>query len=502
MSWQSLRIHSLFWRIFLAFWVAMSLIVVGVMLVTMWKVAEEHRVATRTPPDLLIDEAATVLRKGGRPALTTWMRQQTAQGVGNLLVFDSTHRELLGRDPPWRAPPPPLDGRTGAPTTATMLRQQMMVRELDGGPRFTVAEPPAGERVAQIQDGAGNSFWILFGPELHEGVPLRALALLFRRMPLEVLLVAVAVSAAMSLVLARYLSRPIEKLRAAARAVSHGNLAVRVAPSLRLRKDELGSLAADFDTMAQHLRSLLESRQQLMRDLSHELRSPLARLQVALGLAQRQGANMHQELGRIEREAQRLDALIGQILRLARLQDSATALAAEPFDVPRLLEELSHDANLEARARHVRVRLTIEGTRSCRICADRGLLGSAIENVLRNAIRFTLAGSTVDLVMRAFHREVRVLIQDRGPGVPEHALARIFEPFVRLRYGDEHDADDHGLGLAITQRIVRLHGGTVCARNRDGGGLEVELVLPLNLPADEQSPDVHAPAIAPLPVGP
>jgi two-component system OmpR family sensor kinase len=449
--------RSLFWRIFLAFWAAMTLTVIGVVAFTLWKVSLSNRALESAHPEVLAREATTALEAGGRPALVAWVKKQAARDdLGVVLIVDAAQSELLGR---------PLSG-----SEETWIASR---GELDLAQAASLLQ----RRASKVVGPDGSAYWLMVAPRS----PSQFIFPILQRIPIVTLALAIAVSALMCLALARYLSSPIRKLRDATRAVSQGHLGVRVTPSLGGRRDELGSLATDFDTMAEHLRALLESRQQLMRDLSHELRSPLARLQIALGLARRPGANLTQELGRIEREARRLDIVIGQILKLARLDDPRVVLSREPFDLRQLLEELVHDANLEARARHVQVVLDAGSSHAECMFGDRTLVASAIENVLRNAIRYTRTGGTVRVVLAASPRGAELLIQDEGPGVPVDALAHIFEAFVRLQREDDARADGHGVGLAITERIVRLHGGSVCARNRESGGLEVEMRFPLEV---------------------
>ncbi len=450
--------RSLFWRIFLAFWAAIILTVIGVVTFTVWQVLAPG--AGDVQSESLAREATAALDAGGRTALAEWvLRQGGRDDLGGIVIVEAGHSAALGRTPPQKERWLASSTELGVVEAASLMHR----------------------RVTRVTGADGATYWLLIAPRTRGHFLLPTL----QRIPLVGLLAAIAASAVTAFLLARYMSSPIRKLRAATRAALHGDLGVRVAPSLGKRRDELVSLAVDFDKMAEHLRALLESRQQLMRDLSHELRSPLARLQIALGLARRPGANLAQELGRIEREAQRLDVVIGQILRLARLDDSSVVLSRERFDLRQLLDELVHDANLEACARHVQVVLDTAHAAAACVIADRALMSSAVENVLRNAIRHTLPGSSVNVVLASDARETELLIRDEGAGVPANALAHIFEPFVRLRGGSDGNADGHGLGLAITERIVRLHGGTVCARNRHGGGLEVEIRLPFRVARSE-----------------
>ena len=337
-------------------------------------------------------------------------------------------------------------------------------------------EPP--RRMFTAVTPSGERYWFVVAPNLSR---LGRWLMPLGPGPLHwpALVIAVIVTATTCLLLARYLSAPIDTLRKATLEVASGNLSVRVGPSLGSRHDELGLLASDFDHMSERLRVLLEGRQQLMRDLSHELRSPLARLQVALGLARRStDTEISLQLDRIEREAGRIDALVGQILRLSQLNDPSAPINRERFDVGELLESLVQDSNLEAASRGIVVELHNLSMEACYVDGDRQLLSSAIENVLRNAIHYSPAGGKVDTAIQKSNDEIRIAVMDRGPGVAEAELENIFEPFYRATAQGDRSIRGHGLGLAITHRIVTLHNGSVFAKSRDSGGLTVELRLP------------------------
>jgi two-component system, OmpR family, sensor kinase len=270
--------------------------------------------------------------------------------------------------------------------------------------------------------------------------------------------------------LAWRLTRPILRLREGVRAVAAGDLAVRLGPEIAARRDELGGLARDFGQMTGDLQALIASKEELLRDISHELRSPLARLRLAAGLARR-GPRINEEaFERIDREVERLDSMIGQILRFSRLT-AASASLLEPLDLTELLEETVEDARIEADSQGVGLRLIVDGT--AWLSGDKGQLRSALENVLRNAIRFSPPRSQVEVRLTRSAQEARVEVSDAGPGLREADLARVFEPFYRA-----DPADGVGLGLAITARILGLHDGRVSARNLPHGGLCVEMVLP------------------------
>ena len=225
------------------------------------------------------------------------------------------------------------------------------------------------------------------------------------------------------------------------------------------------------------IRKLVDERQALARDLSHELRSPLARMQIALGLARRPQSDVPRQLDRIEHEAQRLDRLIEQILRLSRLEDPAAPRAVEPLDLGILLDSLVHGALLEAQ--HQQKNIITQLAAQAWVEGDREMLSSAIDNVLRNAVHFTRLGTSVYVSMQASFEEAQILVRDAGPGVPHADLKRIFTPFYRVPRASASGDGGHGIGLAITSRVMRLHGGTVVARNNASGGLDVELRMPV-----------------------
>jgi two-component system sensor histidine kinase CpxA len=240
-------------------------------------------------------------------------------------------------------------------------------------------------------------------------------------------------------------------------------LNVRVLPSLKGRKDDLGLLAADFDAMAERVRSLLESKHQLLRDVSHELRSPLARLQLALSLAQRGDAGTAENLARIGREADRLEQLIARALLLARLERPALGAESERVDIAALLGEIVADVAIEADVRRAQVALSTSGT--LEVMGDREALRSAFENVLRNAVRYSPAGSQLAVRAERCAASIEVVIEDQGPGVPEKDLQLIFEPFYRVDASRDRAEGGEGLGLAIAARSHQW----VCRAGRSAG---------------------------------
>lgn len=294
--------------------------------------------------------------------------------------------------------------------------------------------------------------------------------------------------------LAWSLTRPVRTLRQALDAAAAGHLDTRVSGRMGRGRNEITDLGQHFDHMIAQIQQLLTSRQRLLHDVSHELRSPLARLQAASDLARQNPARLQDSLDRIDRETARLDHLIDQALTLARLEGGPSDEAPECFDLAAMVQEIVADAGFEADARQVQVQLAREGQRDgpVEVCLREELIYRACENVIRNAIKFSAPGTVVEVkllvpalpagvpgpVSDAGGQDgwVAVQVLDRGPGVPAGQLAQIFSPFFRAR--GSSGVDGYGLGLAIVQQAVQQHGGQVGARARDGGGLVVELRLP------------------------
>lgn len=445
--------RNLYLRIFLSFWAAMALVLVLTASATLW-LADQRMQRAQARQDELAREASAVLAARGPAGLRDWLEQELRLvAPDRLYVLDQHGNDLLQR------PVPPV------------------LQEQAGGRPYRHPGPPSlrGLRLQSQLVAPNNQTY--------------ALSLMHRwRLPFGIfstldealigLIAALLVSAVLCFLLARYLSDPVRHLRAATHSIAGGDLRVRVSALVGQRRDELALLAFDFDAMAERLRGLLESQRQLLRDVSHELRSPLARLQIALGLARRPNANLEQELDRIEREAQRLDELIGEILSLSRLEDPAHTLHPEELNLSEILETLADNARLEAEPRWVR--LELHSSETLIVSADRELLFRALENIVRNAVAHSPHGGVVQLAARRQDRAVSIEISDQGPGVPAELLERIFEPFFRVGKAREHDSGGHGIGLAITARVIALHGGRVRARNLPAGGLQVEVLLPMH----------------------
>ena len=274
--------------------------------------------------------------------------------------------------------------------------------------------------------------------------------------------------------ISRYLTKPLDKLGAAAANIAEGRLDTRVDPSLTNRRDEIADLARNFDRMAERIEALITGERRLLGDISHELRSPLSRLTVALGLVKQGPAEETAEnLERIGLEARRLDTLIGQLLALTRIDSGVDRGCPMPFDLTNLVHEVANDGDFEARARNRNV--VIKRADACVVKGFEELLRSAVENVVRNAIRHTAEGTAVEISLERHDARAVIRVKDYGPGVPESMLAEIFLPFRRVSNSNPEGA---GLGLAIAERAVNVHRGKIRAMNAAGGGLIVEIDLP------------------------
>lgn len=295
--------------------------------------------------------------------------------------------------------------------------------------------------------------------------------------PVLPLIVGSFMSLLFAALLAHYFSRPIRTLRHAFNMAARGKLDTRIGIAMASRRDELSSLGNDFDRMAERLQKLVESKQRLLHDVSHELRSPLARLQAVIDLMQQQPERTGEFLTRIERESNRIDRLVGELLTLARLDNGFPGNQAVTLDLNEVIDAITEDASFEAETKQCRVNVKLPD----KVCMNGypDLLHRAIENVVRNAIRHAPEGSTIYITGELNDEKNRVYLHilDEGEGVAEHDLKLLFEPFYRSTSADQFQG--YGMGMAITRRIVEAHDGTVAARNQERGGLAVTLELPL-----------------------
>ncbi|MBB5060868.1 signal transduction histidine kinase [Granulicella aggregans] len=292
---------------------------------------------------------------------------------------------------------------------------------------------------------------------------------------------------ALCFVLAYHIAAPIHSIQSTARRVAQGDLKARVPSNVAKRFDELSALAKDFDSMVDRLELLIETQRSLLNSVSHELRSPLARINLAVAmLKERYAADADDMLQHLDRDVERIDVLIGQLLILSRLESGLSSSEREEVDLAQLVEGTVADCHFEAEASGKSVSLHTAGAFLLR-SADPHALRSACENVIRNAVRFSQPGTNVEVLLaidrNGSEPQVTLSVRDYGPGVPEEALDAIFQPFYRIA-GDGQEPDGNGLGLAIAAEAIRLHRGTISASNCRPIGLEITIRLPGDLDMD------------------
>ena len=473
---------SLFLKIFLSFGAAMAATLVATVYISFQFAQGAFDPVRIEQHDPMVNEAAIALAEGGERGLRAWLADNTRQESGLiLLIVDDRGEELLDRALPgemrrllrFSAPRPPDGMGFGGGDRSMGPPPPDRDRDSDG-------ERPSNLRPAQLTPHLvaddGDEYRLLFVRP-----PVAVFGMLaWPGSRAAIGAVALLIAALASLLLARYISAPIARLRRASRGLAGGDLDTRVgAPERGWATDEVGILSRDFDNMAERIQALVTDKETLLRDISHELRSPLARIRMALGLAQRKANDEAQaDLERIEQEAERLDGLIGQIMTLARLRTQKEPVR-EPVRVDVMVRGIVDDARYE----HPDATVNLHCPDPQEISGDPRGIASAVENVVRNALAYAGDAGPVDVEVAAVAGDVLVTVRDRGPGVRPEELPRIFEPLYRADESRDHGATPagsagQGIGLAITARVMELHGGDASAENRTGGGLRVTLRLP------------------------
>lgn len=447
---------SLFARMFLWFWLSMTLIgAIGVVVAL-----------TTDPGAALLARHKKQIVKAGRMLIIAYETGGPASlaDQGRRLERETRIHLFL-----FRGGDGPLSGRFLPPRVTRLVELTMMTGEPQHGP---------GRRGTWYAMPAGGGYVVLAA--LPRPSPM-AILLDPRHIVLR-LMVTFVVAGIVCYLLARSLTGPILHLQKAARRFADGDLATRVGPVFGTRKDEIADLGHDFDSMAGRIENLVKAQRKLLRDISHELRSPLARLNVALELARRNSSpESGNALDRIGREAERLNDLIGQLLALTLLESGTErTVERDTVDLVRLVSAIVEDANFETQDRGEAVKVV--ESQDITVYGSEELLHRAIENVVRNAVRYNVGNAPVEVGLLTHLEDgrsyARVRVSDHGPGVPEADLKRLFEPFYRVADSRDRQSGGTGLGLAITERAVIAHSGKVRASNRSSGGLVVEIDLP------------------------
>lgn len=450
----------LFWKFFFATLLAqlMAMLSIGG---TLW-LNDPQREAMRPAHNagaqavFMIEAAAATLQHSGPGTLREML--DNAKGRIPLYVIDESGRELLARE---------VDATLVVQARRQLVLPHTAVKQVhaNDGHDYLLFQPRGLEPEHRPHPPPG------LPPPPHHREQWGSL------IPFVTALLASLLFAAL---FAWYFSKPIRQLRAAIAAAGSGDLHTDLRATMGRRRDELADLGGEFDRMAHQLRMLMDGQRRLLHDVSHELRSPLARMQAAIGLMRQSPEKMEASLARIEHECVHMDKLIGELLDLSRLESGIAGMPGETINVGALIADIVESAGFEAQCcgKEVcylgKVTATIEGQVE--------LLHRALENVVRNAVKYTAVGTRVTIEARTDDRtrELLLSVADAGPGVAEAELEQIFTPFFRGSSTRQHTAG-HGLGLAIAKRVVEAHGGQLRAFNRAEGGLCVELRLPLSV---------------------
>jgi signal transduction histidine kinase len=435
--------RTLFAKILLWFWCTLAIFVVGSAFISAWSI-NRNASAQQSPGARLVtfqlEEARVAYETGGRPGLQLFLENlQRIYGAEGILTDEDGRDLLTNRD------------------RSDLLRKA----------RARAAFPflSSGDWIVARRADDGR-YWFIF--TLPRERPWS-----WFLMPEHLFMIGAAVL--LCYWLALHLTSPVRALQKAVERFGRGDLSTRVNST---RRDELGRLARTFDRMAERTETLMAAERRLLLDISHELRSPLARLGVAVELA-RSGDDPNSALNRIQKESDRLNALVGQLLQVTRAEGDPSSLRQESVRLDELVQQLVDDAGIEASARGCE--LKYERREPVAVKGDPELLRRAVENVIRNAIRHSPPASAIEVALARNNGKVRLDIRDRGPGVPEESLARLFDPFYRVETDRNRASGGIGLGLSIARRAIELHRGSIQARNAQPG-LEVEMELPAFTP--------------------
>ena len=449
---------GIFLKFFLGLWIAI-LLVAGLA----WTLSADRRDAPQNYGSIergpgvcrAIDVARNMERWGGTEAMLNWLRDSSSNTKPEVFVLDYRGQEISGRT---------------VPAMALEELRSMDPRTFLRGHRHRHCGR-IGVVVAQVEGFGECTF---FTVRTDPPPPRPGLGALWR-LPLWVWIVMLAVvTILVSGALAWNQARPVRKLHWAMQKAAEGDLDVRNAGEVGNRHDEIGALARQFDEMAERITGLLKRQKRLFHDVSHELRSPLARISIAIALAQKNPQKTDELLERIERDVQSLDALVDELLTYARLDDNAP-MNFEVLNIVPLIEGVVDDANFEGSAKGVSV--LFAAPQECIISAHVDTLLRAVENLIRNAIRYSPTQSAIDVNLTTTQGKAIITVADHGPGMPEDEIERMFDPFVRGK--NQATGNGFGLGLAIAKRAVERHGGTLSAANRPEGGLMMTIALPL-----------------------
>ncbi|MEN0037852.1 MAG: ATP-binding protein [Cellvibrio sp.] len=466
---------TLFLRIFISFWLAVALILIFGAALTTWLYASRHHSLDNVQVLPLITEARQAAQNDGEDGLKKWRREKENY-YGALQIFLIDNENLQD-----------LEKRELSTRLVEMLK---VYRGLTyEKPEYDIDGRWGWWDMPKINISNGKTYTIIFQP--FDNSRLEIIALPY--MPYFLLLISILISTPICWILARYISTPVRHLQEQARMLVEVGENTPVGEKFTSRSDELGGLARDFDHMVNRIHTLLAAKEELLRNVSHELRSPLARIDLALELARRKDQHMDLQLERIEQESAKLNSLIGEIIELSKSVDQSSSKHHQ-IDLIALLELVVDDANFEAQQYDTQV--ILQGAKNAFVQGDENELRKVFDNILRNAVSFTAPSTTIDVTIRQSSEQRKngdywvIDIADHGPGVREKELPQLFDPFFKAASNIPRNSS--GLGLSISANIVAACKGWITARNRSNQadtenktGLIVTVVLPV------LTPDIH-----------
>jgi len=460
--------RRLFWKIFLPFWVAQALLLGALYLRVHYRINSEHPwwiQPERHQMPILADLAAKTFQENGPSGLQQLLDGLSLSKRSRFWLVDAGGHELTNRP----VPDAIFRGALAAE------QNEGLYHSFEANVLAARATTPQGQYILIAE---------LTPPSINERVPGDIL---------WTLKLGTLFSAILCLLIAHYLTKPIERLRDATHELARGNLDIRAGENLGTRKDEIADLVRDFDIMAGELRNQIQSERNLLSGVSHELRSPIARMRLALTIARyANDPERNEMLNRIEQDAVQLDSMLERILTVARLESGQLQPHFALIDLNDVIDDVLHDANFEAVATGAAI--TYHGNGEIKVTGDAGLLHSAVENLVRNAMFYSGQGGRIDVTLAKLNDTAVITVRDNGPGVPEAALPLLFKPFYRVDDSRGTTTGGMGLGLAIVRNAVAIHGGSTVARNVAPHGLEVELQLPVTpTPAGRRSSEYRLP---------
>ena len=440
--------RSLYWKIFFCFWLTLIAAIFSV--ATLSEIIVEKRDQDQYQRVIKLGiKAADIYETKGPSELTVWLRYIDQEFAVKGFMLDSQRRPISLANLP----------KNWLEFTLPLTQRRLSERNLRGFQPYRISS--SSNRiytfVAHRDDRGSYPAWL-------------------KHLPILQMITALIIVALLTAFVTWRITNPLRKLKQATDSFARGNLDIRLPNRVECRNDEIGEVGLAFNHMAERISLLVSNQQRLFRDISHELRTPLARQQIALELLARKLPDTeHQSLHRIEREIERMNALIDQVLTLLRLEQNSQSPSIEAYDLSDLLYKLTQDAQFETQSKD---QIHLQQPEKNPLTGQPELVSRAVENILRNAIRYTPDDGRVFLQVDMHKDTVVIRIEDEGEGVPEDSLKHLFEPFYRVEASRNQQSGGYGVGMAIAEQAIRAQGGRIEASNRSSGGLRVDITLP------------------------